>query len=154
MVCMTKQKLANSELISSIAVVLSDTTSSPQEIATRVLEAIQGNSKAFYSKPDELALFTAPARVLIVLTEQPDITQRALSIYLGISEAAVQKSVKILIDNGLVAKTKVKGRNVYKINEKMLLEHSDIGHVLNAIKCAKKAPVRVEEVTEDDGSPF
>jgi hypothetical protein len=98
---MTKQKLANSELISSIAVVLSDTTSSPQEIATRVLEAIQGNSKAFYSKPDELALFTAPARVLIVLTEQPDITQRALSIYLGISEAAVQKSVKILIDNGL-----------------------------------------------------
>jgi predicted transcriptional regulator len=148
---MTKQKLANSELISSITVVLSDTTSTPQEIATRVLETIQGNSKAFYSKPNELALFSAPARVLIVLAEQPDITQRALSIYLGISEAAVQKSVKILIDNGLVAKTKVKGRNVYKINEKMLLEHSDIAHVLNAVKCAKKAVAQAEEA---ENSPF
>jgi predicted transcriptional regulator len=148
---MAKQKLANSELISSIRVVLSDTTSTPEEIATRVLETIQGNSKAFYAKQDELALFNAPARILISLAEQPDITQRALSIYLGISEAAVQKSVKILIDNGLLAKTKVKGRNVYKIDEKKLLGHSDIAHVLNAIKCAKKVIAQEEAVEE---SPF
>jgi len=148
---MNKRKLADNELISSLAVVISDKTSSAHEIATRVLKTIQTNSKAFYGKPEELSLLNAPARVLIVLTEQPEMTQRALSIYLGISEAAVQKSIKILIDNGLLAKTKVKGRNVYKIDEKRLVNHSDIIHVLNAIKTAEKA---IKQGDEESSDPF
>lgn len=144
---MSKKKTANKELLSSIEVVLSDTTSTPQEIAKRLLETLEGNSAVFYGRKDELSLFSGPARVLIVLTEQPDITPRAMAIYLGVSEAAVHKSLKILIDNGLVAKTKVKGRNVHKIVPKMLLEHSDITHVLNAIKTAER------QIKEEE-SPF
>jgi predicted HTH transcriptional regulator len=135
---MSKKKTANKELLSSIEVVLSDTTSTPQEIAKRVLETLEGNSAVFYARKGELSLLTGPARVLIVLTEQPDITQRAMAIYLGISEAAVQKSLKILIDNGLVAKTKVKGRNVHKIIPKTLLNHSDINHVTSAVRAAER----------------
>lgn len=133
---MNKKKTANKELLSSIEILLS-TDLTPEEMAKRVLETLEGNPALFYARKDELSLLTGPARVLIVLAEQPDITQRAMAIYLGVSEAAVHKALKILIDNGLVAKTKVKGRNVYTIVEKALLEHSDIAHVLNAVVFAK-----------------
>lgn len=144
---MSKKKNANKELLSSLEVVLSAINSTPEELAKKVLETLEGNSAVFYGRKDELSLFSGPARVLVVLTEQPDITPRATAIYLGISEAAVHKSLKILLDNGLIAKTKVKGRNVHKIVPKTLLEHSDIMHALNAIKTA-------ERLLREEESPF
>jgi predicted transcriptional regulator len=78
--------------------------------------------------------------MLVTLIQEPTMTQRALSIYLGISEAAVQKTIKSLASTGLVAKTKVKGRNHYSVNVSQFLELPDIVMLSRVIGVAQEVP--------------
>jgi biotin operon repressor len=53
-------------------------------------------------------------------------TQRAIAIYLGISETMVEKTIKTLTDKGLITKTKVNRKNIYQFNKNLLLNNADI----------------------------
>jgi predicted transcriptional regulator len=70
---------------------------------------------------------------------------RALAIYLGVSEAAVLKSLKMLLDNNLIAKTKVNGKNNYSIVKESFEKHSDITHLLAAASTIEKMGQSVED---------
>jgi hypothetical protein len=108
------------------------------EIAKNIARAIESSYAMFYSKEGEISLLTAPARVLITLILQPGMTRRAISLYLGLTEAAIQKSLVTLMEHGLIAKTKVGSKNIYEINSKMLFELSDIHHILSAISLLRQ----------------
>lgn len=105
----------------------------PEELARKILETVSSTSGIYYSSDKELSLLTAPARVLVTIIQEPNITVRALSIYLGISEAAVLKSLRLLLDNNLIAKTKVNGKNNYSFVKETFEKHSDITHWVRAI---------------------
>jgi DNA-binding transcriptional regulator GbsR (MarR family) len=60
-------------------------------------------------------------------------TIRAIATYLGLSETMIDKTVKSLMNAGLVTKTKVNRQNVYKLNKKIINEQLDIRQFLRAI---------------------
>jgi hypothetical protein len=121
-------------------------TQQPNDIAQNIARAIASSHAMFYGNEGEIALLTAPAKVLVTLILQPGITRRAISVYLGVTEAAIQKSMNTLIKYGLIAKTKVGTRNVYEINEKLFINSSDISHILSAIAAVKSK--------EENNEPF
>jgi predicted transcriptional regulator len=142
-----KMKGANEQLLTPIEMLVKNNlaqNASPNEIAQNIIKAIASSNAIFYAREGELSLLTAPARVLITLIMEPAITRRALSMYLGITEAAIQKSLNTLIKYGLIAKTKVGPRNVYEIDAKAFLNLSDISHIITAI-----TSISAEEEEED-----
>jgi len=116
-----------------------DSKMSSEQMAMEIAKAISGTAINYPS--GQLSILTAPARMLVTLIQEPTMTQRALSIYLGISEAAVQKTIKSLASAGLVAKTKIKGRNHYTVNISEFLELPDIVMLSRAIRIAQEAEV-------------
>lgn len=120
---------------------------SPEELAKEIINIVASASNISYGKNHEINLLTAPARVLITIIEQPTITTRALAIYMGISEAAIVKSLKLLLDNNLVAKTKVNGKNNYTVVKESFKKHSDITHFLTA---TVKLGVMGQLIPDDD----
>jgi hypothetical protein len=126
-------KKANSKLTTPIELILRNSHNlPPEELAQKIAETLSGGSSIYYSPKNGVSLLTAPARVLVTIIEEPNITIRALSIYLGISEAAVLKSLKLLLDKGLIAKTKVNGKNNYSIVKESFENNSDIIHIIRA----------------------
>ena len=105
---------------------------SPEELARRIVNAVANTSGISYKPSNQISLLTAPAKILITIIREPKITIRALAIYIGISEAAVIKSLKMLLSNNLIAKTKVNGKNNYTVVKESFENHSDIIHLLNA----------------------
>ena len=116
------------------------------DVSKNIAKAVALSHTMFYAKDREISLLTAPAKVLTTLILQPGITRRAISLYLGITEAAIQKSINSLMTYGLIAKTKVGPRNIYEINEKTLLEHSDISHIISALNTIR--------ATKEEEDPF
>ena len=53
-------------------------------------------------------------------------TQRALAVYLVISETMVEKTIKTLTEQGLITKTKVNRKNVYSFNTDVMGKNPDI----------------------------
>jgi DNA-binding MarR family transcriptional regulator len=107
---------------------------SPQELAIEIAKALDGKSAQYAS--DGISMLTAPARMLITLLMEPSMTQRALSIYLGISEAAVQKTIRQLTEMKLVAKTKVQNKNMYTVDVDKFLNLTDIKYLQQAVSAA------------------
>lgn len=107
---------------------------SPQELAIEIAKALDGKSAQYAS--DGISMLTAPARMLITLLMEPSMTQRALSIYLGISEAAVQKTIRQLTEMKLVAKTKVQNKNLYTVDVDKFLNLTDIKYLQQAVSAA------------------
>lgn len=107
---------------------------SPQELAIEIAKALDGKNAQYAS--DGISMLTAPARMLITLILEPSMTQRALSIYLGISEAAVQKTIRQLTEIKLVAKTKAQGKNLYTVDVDKFLGLSDIKYLQQAFSRA------------------
>jgi len=131
-----KMKGANERLLNPIEMLVKNNlaqNASANEIAQSIISAISSSNAIFYAREGELSLLTAPARVLVTLITEPGITRRAISMYLGITEAAIQKSINTLIKYGLITKTKVGSRNVYEIDTKAFLELSDISHIQRSI---------------------
>ena len=88
------------------------------------------------------------------MLEDPEITQRALSVYLGVTESNIHKAVKTLVDSELIAKTKVKGRNKYQINKNRALEHPDISRLIYALHAQRMLePQTPKDITEEE-DPF
>lgn len=138
---MDKRKLELGGLTGPIEMLVKrgmDNNMSSEQMAVEIAKAISGTAINYPS--GKLSILTAPARMLVTLVQEPTMTQRALSIYLGISEAAVQKTIKSLASTGLVAKTKVKGRNHYSVNVSQFLELPDIAILSRIIGIAQEVP--------------
>ena len=93
--------------------------------------------------------------VLVVLIDDPNLTQRAISVYLDLSETMIDKTVKTLIASGFITKTKVNRQNVYKVNEEEVLKHPDIRKFYDAISAINK-PGKKETIApqQKDDEPF
>jgi predicted transcriptional regulator len=92
-----------------------------------------------YHRDSDVNLLSTAGRVLIAIIEDPTMTLRAISVYLDLSETMIDKTVKYLIEGGLITKTKANRRNVYKLNKKPIKEQQDIQHILAALKTLDKS---------------
>lgn len=129
---------------------LKDILCNNEELIGRVISSLDSNRIVSYSSPNELSLFSTSGRILFTMMEEPTITQRALAVYLGISETMVEKTVKTLTEQGLITKTKVNRKNVYTFDVNSIGKNPDIQRlpiVMNNI--LKMCPQ-----SQDEFSPF
>lgn len=127
--------------------------SSSSDVVESVLKTLSSQRMIMYSSKDEISLITPAGRVLVAMLEDPDITQRALSVYLGVTESNIHKAVKTLVDSGLIAKTKLKGRNKYQIDKKRALEHPDIRRLVDALHAQRMLETQTAPDISDE-EPF
>ena len=102
-------------------------------ILESVLKTLDQQRMISYSSKEDMPILGPTGRVLVAIMEDSTITQRALSVYLGVTESNVQKSIKSLLSAGLITKTKINSRNVYKINKEAVLRHPDITRFYDVI---------------------
>lgn len=105
------------------------------EVAVEEILKTLDKQKLFrYHRDSDVNLLSTAGRVLVAIIEDPTMTLRAISVYLDLSETMIDKTVKYLIEGGLITKTKANRRNVYKLNKKLIKEQQDIQHILTAIR--------------------
>lgn len=121
----------------------------------KVMQTLDSKKILRYHKEHEVSLLSTAGRVLVALIEDSNMTIRAISVYLDLSETMIDKTVKQLINAGLITKTKVNRQNVYRYNNKLILEQPDIQNFLVAIKMLDSHN-RSDEVVENgsDSAPF
>lgn len=123
----------------------------------KVMQTLDNKKVLRYHRDHEISLLSTSGRVLVAISEDPTMTIRAISVYLDLSETMIDKTVKHLIAGGLITKTKVNRQNLYKVNEKMVIQQPDIQHVSAIIesihsKLKEKTKSLVHEVGEEE--PF
>lgn len=116
----------------------------PVEMVDKVLRTLDKQKVFRYHNEDDINLVNTNGRVLIALLEDNTMTQRALSVYLGLSEAMIDKTIKTLINKGLVIKTKSQRQNVYKVDIEKLKNHPDIQHFMGVITLLNSKQVEEE----------
>lgn len=95
-----------------------------------VLGVLDKEKLLYYADPGRVAILNNHGRVLLAILEDPGITQRALSVYLRVSESNVQKSLRILLADGIIAKKRVGNRNHYEFKKEKGLSHPDVRRLL------------------------
>ena len=100
--------------------------SNDEELISKVISSLDSHRIISYSLPNELSLLSTNGRVLFSIIMEPTMTQRALAVYLGISETMVEKTIKTLTEQGLITKTKVNRKNVYSFNINVMGKNPDI----------------------------
>jgi predicted transcriptional regulator len=128
---------------------------SDEDAVEAVMRALDKQKVFRYHNDDVISLLSTAGRVLVVLSEDPKLTQRAISVYLDLSETMIDKTVKTLIASGLITKTKVNRQNIYKVNEEEVLKHPDIRKFFDAISALHK-PTKKETTAlkQKDDEPF
>jgi len=116
-----------------------------EDLISSILQTLDKQKLFRYHNENTVSLLSTPGRVLVALIEDNSITQRALSNYLNISETMIDKTIKSLIDKGLVTKTKLNRKNVYRISVENVISHPDIQHLLGAINTMKQGDSVGEE---------
>lgn len=101
-------------------------TASPETLIHDLLAAMDKAKMLYYADPGRIGLLNSHGRVLVAVLEDPNITQRALSKYLNVSESNINYSLRQLTKDGLIQKIKVKNRNHYKFNTENAMTHPDI----------------------------
>jgi predicted transcriptional regulator len=79
------------------------------------------------------------SHVLICLSRDPHLTMREVAMDVGITERAVQRIVRELIEAGVITAEKQGRRNVYHVNLNIPLRHPleshrTVGDLLKAVK--------------------
>lgn len=125
------------------------------EVLNSVMKTLDKKKVLRYHNEGELGILSTPGRVLVALMEDPTMTQRALSVYLDLSETMIDKTVKTLISRGLITKTKLNRQNIYKINVEEVKNHPDIQHFQEVVllinrKEDKKDKNNVTKVGEEE----
>jgi hypothetical protein len=87
-----------------------------------------------YGDNNVTSLLTPAGRVISLLIQKPALTIREMSVLLGTTETNVGKAIAKLLDDSLIARTKVNGRNEYEIVVPSLENHSDIRGLFAVIK--------------------
>jgi uncharacterized membrane protein len=102
-------------------------------LVNAVLKTLEKQKVFRYHNENAISLISTSGRVLVALMEDPTMTQRALSVYLDLSETMIDKTVKLLIQNNLITKTKTQRQNIYVVNIEEVKKHPDIQHLKEAI---------------------
>ena len=108
-----------------------------EELIFDILKTLDKQKVFRYHNKDVVSLLSTPGRVLCAVIEDNTMTLRALAVYLNMSETMIDKTIKSLVNSGLITKTKVNRQNVYKIHNELVLKHPDIQHLLGAINTPK-----------------
>ena len=124
-------ELTASALREALAEAVGDNPDS--RIVEDLMRALDKKKLFRYKNDDEINLLSTHGRVLMAIMQDPTMTQRAISVYLGCSETLVDKSVKALVENGIITKTKLKRQNLYRLSPVAIQNHSDIRHLRDAI---------------------
>lgn len=98
-----------------------------------VLQTLDSEKLLYYADPGRLPVLNNHGRVLVAILEDPGITQRALSVYLRVSESNVQKSLKLLLKDGIIKKKRSGNRNRYEFDRDAGLQHPDVKRVLQTL---------------------
>jgi DNA-binding Lrp family transcriptional regulator len=134
--CIMTSGLSSQELRNALAEAVSQPVES---VAVEDLMRVLDRTKLFrYHQDESVSLMSTAGKVLAAIIEDPTLTQRAISVYLGCSETLVDKTVKVLAESGLITKTKVNRKNVYKIDLKNVINHSDIQHLSGVFELLEK----------------
>jgi ribosomal protein S25 len=131
---------------------LESIVSGDKELLDKIHKSLDKNRIVSYSDPGELSLFSTTGRILYTIILEPTITQRAMSVYLGISETMVEKTIKTLTEQGLITKTKVNRKNVYTFDINSIAKNADIQRIpeiITALSVMWKGSQKV-----DEESPF
>lgn len=109
------------------------------ETIASILKTLDKQKVFRYHNENVVSLLSTPGRVLCALMEDSTMTLRALAVYLDMSETMIDKTVKSLVESGLITKTKVNRQNVYKVHMEMVMKHPDIQHLLGAINMPQES---------------
>lgn len=104
-----------------------------EQFTDAILRLLDRQHLVQYATAKQLRLLNSHGRVLVAILEDPGITQRALSQYIGVSESNINISVNKLLQQKLITKTKVKGKNTYHFNAKEAIKHPDISRFLTSV---------------------
>lgn len=123
-----------------------------KELVNQVMESLDKERILHYQSSDEIALFSTAGRILYTLMLDPYMTQRALAVYLDLSETMIEKTLKTLIEQGLITKTKLNRKNVYTFDTNSLLKNADIQRIPGVLKRIQEMSRPSHEVADE--SPF
>lgn len=112
---------------------LGDVDQLAEKVSDRILKYLDEQKLLYYADPKRVQILNNNGRVLLAIIEDPGITQRALSVYLRVSESNVQKSVTSLLKDGIITKQKDRNRNIYRFNPDVGLEHPDVARLLKCL---------------------
>ena len=98
-----------------------------------------------YHDEDQISLLSTAGRVLVSILEDPTMTQRAISIYLDLSETMIDRTIKSLVKNGVITKTKSNRKNIYVVNKESLKNNPDIRHFIGVIETLKGDSRKTDE---------
>ena len=99
-----------------------------------ILQTLGEQNIIQYGDNNVTSLLTPAGRVISLLVQKPYLTIREMSVLLGTTETNVGKAIAKLLDDSLIARTKVNGRNEYQIVGSTLENHSDIRGLFTVIK--------------------
>lgn len=128
-----------------------ESTSTGSDAIEKILQTLDKQKIVRYHKNDDINLLSTPGRVLVSIIDDPTMTLRAISTYLGLSETMIDKTVKSLMAASLITKTKVNRQNVYRLNTKIIKEQLDIRQFLRAISSLDED---VGNNNTDNSDPF
>ena len=106
---------------------------SAKEIVESILEELDEQNIIAYTPKSNVNLLTPPGRVLLYLIQTPGLTVRELATTLGVTNTSIIKAISLLSKNGLVARTKVKGRYEYHINLNNAIYHPDLRRLIRTL---------------------
>lgn len=97
-----------------------------QQIVEEVLQTLDGQNIIAYTVKNNINLLTPFGRVMTLLLERPNLTIREMSIFLGVTEANINRAISKLASENLILREKKNGRYEYRINHDTASQHSDI----------------------------
>lgn len=106
---------------------------SPEDATEAILLALSEHGVIQYAPKGTLAFLTTTGRVLVCVLERPQITLREMALVLGVTESGIAKTIAGLVKSGVIARTKVKGRNIYSVDKNQAQKHPDIRRYFAAI---------------------
>ena len=106
---------------------------SSERVVDIVLRTLEQQRIVSYGKTSDIRLLSSAGRVFVAVLENPGLTQRALSQYLGLHEPQVFKSLKTLQQAGLLVTTNSGKKKTFKLCGLEALHHPDISRFFDVI---------------------
>jgi hypothetical protein len=97
-----------------------------KEIVEEILYTLDEQNIISYTVKNNINLVTPFGRVMTLLIERPTLTIREMSVFLGVTEANIIRTVSKLNSEELLTRRKKDGRFEYSVNYEVAKEHSDI----------------------------
>lgn len=141
-----------SQKINEIKKALEDALASGEEndiAIEKVMQTLDSKKILRYHQEHEVSLLSTAGRVLISIMQDQEMTIRAISVYLDLSETMIDKTLKSLINAGLITKTKVNRQNVYRCDKNLITSQPDIRNLLSAITEINKESARFKVVDDE-----